>query len=949
MTTLSLSLLGYFHAALDQEPMAGFRTNKVQALLIYLAVEHANTHRRGTLMNLLWPGMPERSARVNLRQIIYLLRQAIPELAARVDGQEPSTGKTVPLLHTNRKTLQLNPRAAVDVDVWRFEEQINRAQAHGHLDLLSCRDCRQTLAGAAALYQGDFLADFYLEDSNPFEEWAEVSRTNYRRQMLDALGMLTTIHSRERAYVEARTYAERQLEIDDLRETAYRQLMEILALSGQREEALAVYENCRRLLAEELAMEPTARTTEVHDKILAGDLSFDRPPDQAVRGYELKETIGDGAFGAIHRAVQPAVDREVAVKVIRRKYANDPEFIRRFEAEAQRVARLEHPFIVPLYDYWRDPAGAYLVMRLLRGGNLLDSLATGPWGAEATIRMSDQVAAALSAAHRQGVIHRDIKPANILFDEAGNAYLADFGIAKDLERQQPLTAGRAILGTPDYISPEQIKTEPLGPSSDLYSLGAVLYETLTGERPYGDASVSALLYKHLNEPMPLVRDSRPDLASAVDDVLQRATAKAPADRYDDALEMAEAFRRSLRPAETRRPAPEREVIAIPTGVEVVNPYKGLRAFQEADAADFFGREALVEQLVAGLADSRFLAVVGPSGSGKSSVVRAGLIPALRDGAIPGSEKWFVAEMMPGSHPLEELELALWPIAVDPPPSLVEPMQKGTRGLLRTIRRVLPDEEGAELLLVIDQFEELFTLVDEARRTHFIESLLAAISAPRTPIRVVVTQRADFYDRPLQIQPLGELLKQHTELVLPLSTDELTWAVQEPARRVGVSMEEGLMATIASDVADQPGALPLLQYAMTELFELRRERLMTRAAYQEVGGVLGALGSRAEEVYLGLDSAERETVRQLFLRLVTLGEGVEDTRRRVLREELEGVATVNELKPSSRRGMWNRQPLTGNWSAATVKQPSRRKGRRRQSKIRYPIAKMCLIPLARCAC
>jgi hypothetical protein len=214
------------------------------------------------------------------------------------------------------------------------------------------------------------------------------------------------------------------------------------------------------------------------------------------------------------------------------------------------------------------------------------------------------------------------------------------------------------------------------------------------------------------------------------------------------------------------------------------------------------------------------------------------------------------------------------------------MQKDIRGMLRTIRRVIPDEEDAQLLLVIDQFEELFTLVeDQERRTFFLDSLLTAINAPRSPLRVVITLRADFYDRPLQHQRLGELIKEYTEIVLPLTPEELTWAVQEPAHRVGVGFEEGLTPAIVGDLADQPGALPLLQYALTELFERRQDHQMTRADYDHIGGVLGALGRRANEIYEQLDESGREATRQLFLRLITLGEGVEDTRRRVLRSEL----------------------------------------------------------------
>jgi WD40 repeat protein/DNA-binding SARP family transcriptional activator len=892
MHAFSLSLFGRFQALLNDEPLAGFRTAKVQALLMYLAADPTTPQRRETLMTLLWPGMPERSARQNLRQIIYNLRRAVPDLPQKSEGGENIAETAVPLLLANRQTIQLNPLADISSDVARFESLIESTQSHDHLDILLCQECRRNLETAVDLYKGDFLADFYLDDSNEFEEWAEIQRQQYRRQVLDALETLTTIATRGASYVEARAYAEQQLEIDNLRESAYRQLMKILALNGQRTEALAVYESFSRLMAKELGMAPAKRTTERYEQIRAGDLNFTPPAAQGVRGLELKEKIGEGTYGAVHRAVQPAVSREVAVKVIRRKYADDPEFIRRFEAEAQVIARLEHPYIVPLYDYWREPDGAFLVMRLLRGGNLLASLQGGPWDLEPTIKMVDQISSALAVAHRQGVIHRDIKPANILLDEAGNAYLSDFGIAKQMAGDLHLTAAGAIMGTPDYISPEQLRDEVVGPPSDIYSLGAVLYETLTGERPFPDVSMAMIIQKQLQEPIPPLSASRPDLPREIDAVIQRATAKQPADRYDNALAMAEAFRQATRGVSAEQPVVIDAGIpgAVPPEVDIVNPYKGLRAFQETDAADFFGREKLVEQLVERFCDSRFVAVVGPSGSGKSSVVKAGLIPALRQGAIEGSENWFVAEMVPGEYPLEELEMALLPVAVDPPPSLVEPMQKDKRGMLRTIRRILPDEEGAQLLLVIDQFEELFTLVEnEERRTFFLDSLLAAITAPHSPLRVAITLRADFYDRPLQLQPLGQWIKENTEIVLPMAADELTWAIQEPARRAGVGLEAGLTPAIVADVVNEPGALPLLQYAMTELFDERRNGAMTRAAYEEIGGVMGALGGRAEEIYKSLDPSGKEAARQMFLRLVTLGEGVEDTRRRVLREELEGIS------------------------------------------------------------
>jgi WD40 repeat protein len=302
-------------------------------------------------------------------------------------------------------------------------------------------------------------------------------------------------------------------------------------------------------------------------------------------------------------------------------------------------------------------------------------------------------------------------------------------------------------------------------------------------------------------------------------------------------------------------------------------------------------------------EARFLAVVGPSGSGKSSIVRAGLLPALRRGGLPGSEQWFVIEMLPGAHPLEELEAALLRIAVNPPESLLGQLREDERGLARAVKRVLPADPAIELVLVIDQFEELFTLTeDEAVRAPFLDSLRAAVLDPHSRLRVVATLRADFYDRPLLYPDFGELMRVRTEVVLPLSAEELERAIVGPAARVGMTPEAGLVATIVKEVGAQPGALPLLQYALTELFERRAGRALTLDAYHASGGVLGALAHRADELFDRLDEPGQEAVRQLFLRLVTPGEGVEDTRRRVrLAELLTTKTTKNDTKITKGEG------------------------------------------------
>jgi transcriptional regulator with XRE-family HTH domain len=308
---------------------------------------------------------------------------------------------------------------------------------------------------------------------------------------------------------------------------------------------------------------------------------------------------------------------------------------------------------------------------------------------------------------------------------------------------------------------------------------------------------------------------------------------------------------------------------------LANPYTGLRAFGENDTADFFGREALTarlrERLAAAEELSRFLAVVGPSGSGKSSVVRAGLLPTLRRELLPGGLQPLIVDIVPGTHPLEEIEAALLRVAVNPPSSLLEQLRDGERGLVRAVKRVLPADGRTEMLLVIDQFEELFTLTrSEQERADLLRNLFEAMRDPSSRLWVVVTLRADFYGHPLLYVPSTELVGRRTEVVGPLTPDELYRAITGPAERAGLRLEADLPVAIIEDVAEQPGALPLLQYALTELYERRNGRVLTLRAYRQSGGVPGALARRAEELYTGLAPAERSEARQLFLRLVTPG-------------------------------------------------------------------------------
>jgi len=641
---------------------------------------------------------------------------------------------------------------------------------------------------------------------------------------------------------------------------------------------------------------------------------------KTLKSYHLSDLVGMGAFGAVYRAHQAVIEREVAVKIIWPAFANHPNFIRRFEAEAQLVAGLEHPHIVPLYDYWRDPEGAYIVMRWLKGGALRSAMQGQAWGLEDTARILTQLAAALALAHRSGVVHRDLKPENILLDEENNAYLADFGIAQILTKSEAEDEF-ASMGSPAYAAPEQIAGNPTTAQTDLYSLGVVLYEMLVGSHPLPELetlSQTQMIYVLTTKPLPSIRLKRPDLPPAVDEVIARATAIDPELRYPDALTLARAFREAIQPSGASRDSSIR-ITSVDQDL-IPNPYKGLRAFQEADASNFFGRAELVQRLLKRLQEKhplhRFLAVVGPSGSGKSSVVKAGVMPQVRRGALPNSEKWFMAEMVPGPQPFEELANALISVASNAPENLQTLLEKDERTLLETVNRILPADSSTELFLVIDQFEELFTLVEnESTTLTFLAALETAVTDPASRLRVIITLRADFYDRPLLRAKSSDLMRERTEVVVPLTALELQEAILEPSRRVGVYFEEGLVANIINEVREQLGALPLLQYALSELFEQRSGNVISEAAYRRLGGVRGALARRADEIYKEFSAAEQEATRQIFLRLVTLGEGTEDTRRRAMLSEVASLGnsditrrTVDALG-KARLLTFDRDPIT----------------------------------------
>lgn len=581
---LKIRLLGQVSIWRGQELVTDFVTRKEIALLVYLACT-GKEHSREALADLLWDDRAPEQALSNLRTVLSHLKRDLG-----------------PYLITTRESVMFDWQTGCWLDVGAFQEELATIGGVWKEKTQLGRSVAEGLTRALDLYQGDFLAGFYLRAASRFEEWVALQRELLRREAGEGLSALVDYYLQAKRYAAGIEAAGRLLALDSLNEAAYRQMMTLLAFDGQRGAALAQYETCRLILNQELGVEPGSETTALYEQIQADELA-------------------------------------------------------------------------------------------------------------------------------------------------------------------PVVTAAAALE---------------------------------------------------------------------------------------------------------------------------NPYKGLQTFQEADAVDFFGRDDLVARLAHRLGECFFLAVIGPSGSGKSSLVRAGLIPALRRTADRGAEGWLVATMFPGQDPLAELAAALEATlpsiqaeGVQQAAPLLDQLADEGADLLYLVERRLPPE--SMLLLLVDQFEELFNLVeDKVVRVRFISLLLGAAS-PR--LRVVVTLRADFYAAALRYPELARSLQGCAEIVLPLSSEGLRHAIIGPAERVGASVEPNLATALVTDAGREPGSLPLLQYALTELFERREGRTMTLSAYRAIGGLAGALVGRADELYDDLTAEEQQITRQLSLRLIVPGEGTGDTRWRVERAEL----------------------------------------------------------------
>ncbi|HWN66563.1 MAG TPA: serine/threonine-protein kinase [Haliangium sp.] len=639
----------------------------------------------------------------------------------------------------------------------------------------------------------------------------------------------------------------------------------------------------------------------------------DPAPGSRIGQYEIIRLLGRGGMGEVYLARDLRLGRLVAIK---RLAAHGPGLAQRFLAEARATARCHHESIVVIHEVGEDDEHGghpYMVLEYLEGQTLRQWLREhaasagehAPVPPGRAVELMVPVVRALAYAHARGIVHRDLKPENVMITRSGAIKVLDFGIAKllcpsgpDEEPPDCVPDGAiahvpgpmsengsvhssTLIGTLPYMSPEQMNVGAIDHRSDVWTVGIMLFELVAGRHPMPARSVTNLMrIADEDEPMPSVAEVAPDLAPGLGSlvgVIDRCLLKRPQHRTPSARVL----------------LAELEALAPGRGAALVgddgSPFAGLAAFQEADAPRFFGRDRDVVHIVNELHSRPLVAVVGPSGTGKSSLVRAGVIPALKR----SGEGWDAHVVRPGRDPLAALAgiLAQAHGATedtgrpdgDRPDTLIDSAASAMLGPVIERLRAEPGYLGARLrarassklrrvLVFVDQLEELYTLgAPPDARAAFRACLAAVADDAASPLRVVLSMRSDFLGWLTEDPALGAEVARGLVLLPPMDRDGMRQALLRPVEANGHRFESPALVDRMIDALDAtPGALPLLQFTAARLWELRDtgQRLLTCASYEQLGGVAGALATHADAVLAGMSASQRTLARAVLERLVT---------------------------------------------------------------------------------
>jgi serine/threonine protein kinase/formylglycine-generating enzyme required for sulfatase activity len=606
-------------------------------------------------------------------------------------------------------------------------------------------------------------------------------------------------------------------------------------------------------------------------------------PPVLLEEYRRIRLLGAGSMGQVYLYQDTELDRLVAVKFLHRL---EPGFGQRFRTEALAAAKVQHPNVVTIHRVNEIDGRPYLVYEYIRGTSLEEVSRPVPWRRAHAIGLD--LARGLAAAHRRGVLHRDIKPGNAILDsETGEAKLIDFGLAKIVlpsgappgglevgqgedsramaapsEPCEPTLADHAPAagdapapglvsddrwGTLQYTAPEVLAGEAATQRSDVYALGVVLHELCTGMLPERS---------HVSGEGAPPRHNLSGVDAGFAAVIWRCLDENPARRYTDGDEL----RRALESLATS----ERNT-DIPAG----NPYRGLLQFEAGHRALFFGRGPDTRDVIDRLHAQRFVLLSGESGVGKSSLARAGVLPAIEEGALAQGRAWSTAIFEPGRWPLAALlQVLAARLGADEDALLADVQAGDLAAIAARMRRRHGDTSGT--VLFIDQLEELVTSSDPGEAAATAE-LIAALAERVRGLRVLATARADQLARLAALPGLGQLLERNLVLVRPLGKDAIRETILGPARLTGVCFEsDELVDELAESTVHAEGGLPLLQFALAELWKNRdtARNMITREAFDRLGGVAGALTQHADRVLAGWERARLDAARRILRRLVT---------------------------------------------------------------------------------